>query len=119
LIDVAHNAVQRRVTADAQFGARDVVVDCHRQTGDRNVEGGVLLPVAVQFVSGMVAVPAAGHQQTVDPVSGNLFGNPRDSSAAGHIPVGADLGTPFGHPPTDVHPVHFPDVTRAQSAESV
>ena len=89
-----------------------VVVDRHRHADDRDVEGGVLLPVPVQFVRGLVAGPAAGHQQAVDPVRGNLFGDLRDGGAAGHVPVGADLGAAVGHPAADVHPAHFLDVAR-------
>ena len=67
----------------------------------------------VQLVSGLVAGPAAGHQQAVDPVSGNLFGNLGDGGAAGYVAVGADLGAAVGHPAADVHPAHFLDVAVA------
>ena len=66
LVHDRHDVVEGGVGADAQLGAREVVVDGRRQADDRDVEGREVRPLLEQPVRARVRLPAADDEQPVD-----------------------------------------------------
>ncbi len=118
-VDRLDDHVQRGVGADRQLRAGQVVVDGRRHADDRNAESRVAVPLLMQQVGRLVGVPAADHQQRVDPVVLELAADRVQVLQGGNGPPHAQVGAAVGRPGLDVAPGQFADPAVAQPWEAV
>ena len=113
------DGIERRVGADAQPCAGQVVVDGGRDADDRNAQGAIFGPVGKQVVGKLIARPAADDQQAVDAKFGQPLGDSRIFVAFRQLAAGAQLRPTLGNPAMDAHPAHLVDVAIEQPGHAV
>ena len=119
LIDCFHDAVQGRISPDAELGAGQIVIDRSRQADDRNIEGREIRPGNQHGVNRFVPIPAAHHQQRLDVFIFDDACNGVQITALRHHPAGTQHGSAQGSPAAHAHPIHFLHFPFCQPFEAV
>ena len=118
-VDCIDDAIEGRIGTDAQFGAGEVIVDRGGQADHRNIEGREDVALAEELVTGLVATPAADHEQSVDTEAFNISRNLVEFRTLRDFSVGTEIRTARCCPTTDAHPTHLGDITLNQALEPI
>lgn len=118
-IDDFDDVVEGGVGSNAEFGSGEVVVDGGGEADDGDVEGGEVFAFGVESVGGLIACPAADHEDALDAVIFDGAGDGVEVATAGDFAAGAEFCAAHGGPSADAHPVHVDDGAVDESLESV
>ena len=113
-----HGVVQGGVRSDAQLAARQVVVDRGGHADDRDLEGGVAVPLRDQLVCGQVGVEPADDEQGVDSVGFDGASQRVELLDGGDFAPRAQLGAAVAHPALDVVPAQLSHVAVQEAGEA-
>ena len=118
LVDRFDDRVERSIGADRELRPREVVVDRRRHADERDIEGGKRLTFTGQTERGVIAGPAANHEDAVDREILDIACDRVEVLAAWNRAVDSELATAGCGPAAHAHPTELLDITVNQPLKS-